>query len=68
VVERVRKAVEEAEIEIGAGVALRFTGSFGLSEYSPDKDMTAIFRQADEALYHAKNSGRNQVRIACSEA
>lgn len=68
VVERVRKAIESAEIEIGSGVRLRLTGSFGLSEYSPEKDMTTIFRLADEALYHAKNSGRNQVRIARSEA
>jgi diguanylate cyclase (GGDEF)-like protein len=39
------------------------TASFGVATLQPDQDADALLRQADAALYRAKNAGRN--RIAC---
>jgi diguanylate cyclase (GGDEF)-like protein len=39
------------------------TASFGVSVYSPGDDITSIVNKADKALYNAKDSGRNCVRI-----
>jgi len=41
------------------------TVSIGLSQFSPKiRDETELFKRADDALYRAKESGRNQVRLA----
>lgn len=37
------------------------TVSFGLAELTTDEDAEALLRHADEALYKAKNQGRNRV-------
>jgi len=38
------------------------TCSFGVTSYEIDDDMSTITARADEALYEAKENGRNQVR------
>lgn len=41
---------------------VKITASFGITHFDSDIDSTdIIFKQADEALYHAKDLGRNQV-------
>jgi diguanylate cyclase (GGDEF)-like protein len=59
--ERIRKAVEHRAIAAGT-VTLRCTLSIGVASYSQgcEKKETLI-AQADQALYHAKRSGRNRV-------
>ena len=42
------------------------TASFGVAEMRPDDTVESMVRRADDALYEAKGSGRNQVR--CAEA
>lgn len=42
------------------------TCSFGVAEFSSDKDINSIVYYADKALYHAKENGKNQV-IAYSD-
>ncbi|HKT20620.1 MAG TPA: GGDEF domain-containing protein [Stellaceae bacterium] len=37
------------------------TLSFGAAEYRTDEPISALFRRADAALYHAKRAGRNRV-------
>jgi diguanylate cyclase (GGDEF)-like protein len=64
VVERVRASVAESDIVPGLTPPLRLAASFGISAYSSaEKDLTSLFRRADEALYEAKASGRNRVCI-----
>ncbi|WP_165873510.1 GGDEF domain-containing protein, partial [Parasulfuritortus cantonensis] len=64
VAERVRQAVEAADLTTARGERVAFTGSFGLTAYLPgDTDLTALFRRADVALYEAKAGGRNAVRV-----
>ncbi len=39
------------------------TCSFGISQYHENDEKEDTFKRADEALYHAKNSGRNKVVV-----
>lgn len=43
---------------------LQVTASFGVASVSTGGDLEEAFRQADMALYAAKNAGRNRVRVA----
>ncbi len=40
------------------------TASFGVATYTQEKSMRALIRRADDALYAAKNNGRNRVEAA----
>ncbi len=62
VLERVRVAVEQAEMAMSPGAPVRITASFGLTAFvSPRSELDLLFKQADEALYQAKDRGRNRV-------
>ncbi len=62
--ERLREGV--AKLIIKPGTRMRIQMSIGVATYDgKDKTFTAeqLLRQADEALYRAKHSGRNQVAM-----
>ena len=64
--EDVRKTVENLKIEHNGNTASKFlTISMGVAIVNPEKDITIdeIYKLTDEALYEAKNDGRNQVKI-----
>ena len=42
----------------------RFTASFGVAELAPGESITDLLIRADAALYEAKNSGRDCVRVS----
>ncbi len=44
-------------------VSPHFTCSFGLTESRKDASFSRLYKQADEALYHAKEAGRNRVEL-----
>ncbi|TPK71691.1 GGDEF domain-containing protein [Mesorhizobium sp. B2-4-15] len=46
----------------------RCTASFGVAELHASEDVADLMRRADEALYQAKNAGRDCVRVAPVEA
>ena len=62
--ERVRAAIDGADWGKVA-VGLHVTTSLGVAPWLGDSDRT--LKRADDALYVAKRSGRNQVRIASTE-
>ena len=63
VAERIRKDIEGLSLKSDEGL-FSITASLGVSTLSEDDDGRSLIRRADEALYAAKNGGRNQVRLA----
>ena len=66
VAERIRASTENQHEGLPAG--LRYTISIGAFTCIPHSvsDLTTLLQRSDEALYQAKNDGRNQVRMAHS--
>lgn len=46
----------------------RCTASFGVAELHPREDFADLMRRADQALYQAKNAGRDCVRVSAGPA
>lgn len=62
VAERLRASIDSARVSLDSGLPLHFTASLGVTTLN-DKDINidTLLNQADQSLYQAKNSGRNQV-------
>ncbi len=62
--EKLRSEIEAQDLRYG-GETLKVTASIGISVYQKHgKSLEALMREADEALYAAKDGGRNIVKIA----
>lgn len=62
--ERIRLAIEKKAFDIHQSSPLKITVSIGAYLVLPEfRDMKQALKQADQALYKAKNSGRNQVFV-----
>lgn len=62
--ERIRRDIERMELVIGERRLDRVTASFGVALYPTHADNAeALVRFADEALYRAKENGRNRVHV-----
>lgn len=60
--ERLRTAIARAHVPLGSGLPLRFTASLGVTTLrEKDANIDMLLNQADQALYQAKNEGRNRV-------
>jgi diguanylate cyclase (GGDEF)-like protein/PAS domain S-box-containing protein len=65
VAERLRKVIAESEIKIAHRMTLHITVSIGVAmPIYHSHQIDNILREADAALYRAKNTGRNQVCVA----
>jgi diguanylate cyclase (GGDEF)-like protein len=60
VAERLRTTVADASVANPVG-PIRVTISIGVAQLKPDDDLVRLITRADEALYRAKDNGRNQV-------
>jgi diguanylate cyclase (GGDEF)-like protein len=60
VAERLRTAVSEIVIKTPTG-PLSFTVSIGVAEGAKEDDFQEILKRADDAMYQAKDQGRNRV-------
>lgn len=56
VANRHRTGIEQMQLSVGA-----VTASFGVAEIQAGFDCTMLYSQADQALYRAKQNGRNRV-------
>jgi diguanylate cyclase (GGDEF)-like protein len=66
--ERLRGAIESLRVDTPLG-PLRFTVSIGVALLGEGyADWSVLIKDADTALYRAKNGGRNQVAVAPSHA
>jgi diguanylate cyclase (GGDEF)-like protein len=69
IAERIRSETEAAVIVLGPGQTARITVSIGVSTAPAQGiDRVTLLRVADEALYQAKDGGRNRVESAADGA
>ena len=61
-IEQICKEMRESEFEFD--LSLRVTLSVGIAEYEQEMSHEMWIQKADEALYYAKNNGRNQIKLA----
>ncbi|MBC2703122.1 GGDEF domain-containing protein [Desulfobacula sp.] len=59
--ERIRKSVSEISLVLDSGDSPQVTISIGAAQFFPQNNSTMVIDRADEALYNAKNNGRNRV-------
>ena len=62
--ELIRQRIEMTPIAIGQGRSVHVTASIGLAMYTGHPDHLHLIKQADEAMYLAKQQGRNRVVFA----
>jgi diguanylate cyclase (GGDEF)-like protein len=58
--EKIRKAIESYEFKI----ATHQTVSMGIAQIKENENIDEILKRADDALYEAKEGGRNRVVIS----
>lgn len=62
--ERLRRSIEGADFDADEGVRLRRTASLGAATWRHGADTEEkLIGRADDALYRAKEEGRNQIRL-----
>ena len=61
VAERARRAIEGRGIQTPTGAFVPMTASFGVAAFPENRDLDELVQAADQALYRAKNAGRNRV-------
>jgi diguanylate cyclase (GGDEF)-like protein len=63
--ERLRQQIQDHPFELRSGTRLPVTASFGVAQWSGQlRTASQLLKAADEALYRAKDGGRNCVRAS----
>lgn len=61
--EQIRASFEATPLQIGQGRTVTVTASIGVAMYNGHPDYQYLIRRSDEAMYRAKNAGRNRVEF-----
>ncbi len=61
--EKIRSLIEKSKVEDN-GKEISITISAGVTEYTKDDHVDSIVNRADQALYNAKEDGRNKIIVA----
>jgi diguanylate cyclase len=62
-IEKLRKIIESKILSVNQQ-SIKVTMSFGIAEMGPEESIADLMERADQALYKAKNKGRNQIQSA----
>ncbi|MCU0838016.1 MAG: diguanylate cyclase [Rhodospirillales bacterium] len=62
-VERLRRELTELPVVLDDGRILHVTASFGIAPMTPEHSVRETIAMADQAMYAAKQAGRNQVCV-----
>jgi polar amino acid transport system substrate-binding protein len=62
--QRLAEAIRQKIERLDFGIPRKITISLGVAEYQDDQSVEDLVKRADDALYEAKNSGRNLVKTA----
>jgi diguanylate cyclase (GGDEF)-like protein len=63
IIDRLRHGLGRLPVTLADGTELHVTASFGIAPLASNESVRTSVERADEAMYAAKNAGRNQVRI-----
>lgn len=61
VAQKLRRKVEAEKLQLTEGRRHQVTVSIGMATYNGHPDYQHLLRQADQAMYQAKQGGRNRV-------
>jgi diguanylate cyclase (GGDEF)-like protein len=61
IAERVRITVSKTPINVPENITISITASMGVAEYNSEDTIETLVKRADNALYRAKQGGRNRV-------
>jgi len=64
VAERVRLGCHDEQVKTPNGERIGFTTSIGVASLTSEDDIDTLLQRSDEALYSAKDTGRDKVHIA----
>jgi diguanylate cyclase (GGDEF)-like protein len=67
VAERIRKAVKVEKFDPETENDITITISIGVTQYSPEEELSAFIQRADKAMYSSKQNGRNKVTALIPE-
>ena len=68
VLERIRGNLEKMPIKLPSGLVITITASFGLVASTDNTAVEEMLHRVDQALYRAKNQGRNRIVVLDSSA
>lgn len=69
IAERLRRRVSDKPFDLGGGHSASVTVSIGVATLGPqDTQSGSLVRRADLAMFEAKKSGRNRVKVAADES
>uniref|UniRef100_UPI00333F3B04 GGDEF domain-containing protein n=1 Tax=Bosea sp. (in: a-proteobacteria) TaxID=1871050 RepID=UPI00333F3B04 len=64
---QIQEALARRALPASETLALRITASYGIATRRPAEPLAELFARADQALYRAKNEGRNRIGTAGTE-
>ena len=67
VAERIRNAVKAEKFDPDPSNDITITISIGVTQYSPEEELSAFIQRADKAMYSSKQNGRNKVTALIPE-
>jgi diguanylate cyclase (GGDEF)-like protein len=65
--EQIRNACHQTRLKVPTGEEVSFTTSIGIATLLAGEDRSAVLQRADEALYKAKDTGRDRYCLAGDE-